>query len=565
MSTTTTDILIIGSGGAALRASIEARGHGLEVIVLSKTVVGRGGVTPTALTGYQAAFGHADPNDCPEVHYKDTLKSSQYLSDPKLAEVLCEEAPQSVLDLESMGVPFQKTPDGKFIQKRLDDSQTYPRSVRVGDSLGAPIMRVLRNKVKSLGVKVRSDIMVTKILKANNEACGVVALDMATGEILCFMAKAIILATGGAAELYSLSTTPPETTGDGYTLAYNAGAAIVDPEFFLFLGHALMAPRDVRGILYPFQYLLGRGAKPLYNSLGESFVENYSLDKSKNPSRDVYARAIFSENRAGRGSMHGGAYFDPSSLPFDLIQNELPSQTKFLQKFGLSMREPIEVGIAAHFLCGGVAIDTHAQTCVPGLFAAGEVTGGLHGAARIGGNALAELFVFGKRAGHFAALRAKNISHVPQIPTKEIQEEEARLLSILNAKYTEKIRTVKGNLQNIMSSKVGVIRNQQSLDEAITDLRGIRSLLPNIAPEHKHRIYNLEWLERLELENMVQLAEIVALSAASRQESRGTHYREDFPTRSKEWQKNTVIVNDGGTPKLSWHDTALNHPEDTSL
>lgn len=558
-----TDVLIIGAGGAALRAAIEVRGHGLDVLVLSKGVAGRGGTTPTALTGYQAAFGHADPADSPQIHYQDTLRNGQFLSDPKLAEILCEESPQSVLDLEAMGVPFQKTPDGRFVQKRLDDSQSYPRSVRIGDSLGGPIMRVLRREAARVGVVTRSDILVTKILLADGEACGAAALDMTRGEIVQVRARAVIIAAGGASELYSLSTCPPEATGDGYILGYNAGAALVDPEFFLFLGHALMAPASARGVLYPFQYLLWLGAKPLYNALGESFVEKYSEDGSRNPARDVYARAIFGENRAGRGSTHGGAYFDPASLPLERLQKELPSQTHFLRELGLSMRSPIEVGVAGHFLCGGLEVGATTETRVPGLFAAGEVAGGLHGAARIGGNALAELFVFGKRAGLYASLRAKKAAGTMPV-SSEAGEEEKRLLAILHAKPRERARAVRRELQNIMSAKVGVIRNQKTLDEAVRNFRELRALLPDVAPVAKNRIFNLEWLERLELENMLQMAEIVAMAAASRKESRGAHYREDYPERDPHWQKNTLVARGDGGPKISYRASALTHPGDAA-
>lgn len=569
-----TDVLIIGAGGAALRAALEARAEGRDVLVLSKGVAGKGGTTPTALTGYQAAFGHADARDNPDIHYADTMANGQYLSNPAQARILAEEAPGSVLDLERMGVPFQKTEDGRFVQKRLDESQSYPRSVRIGDSLGGPIMRVLRREALRAGATLRSDVFVSKILVRDGEARGAVGIDLATGEVTAFMAGAVILATGGAAELFSLSTCPPEATGDGYMLGFDAGARIIDPEFFLFLGHALLGPPAARGVLYPFQYLLWLGAKPLYNALGESFVANYSLDGSGNPSRDVYARAIFLENRAGRGSTLGGAYFDPASLPMDVLERELPSQTRFLRELGLSMRSPIEVGVAGHFLCGGLEVDEDTRTAVPGLFAAGEVAGGLHGAARIGGNALAELFVFGKRAGRQAAgwsarqpggraAEAANARPGPE-DMPEARREKERLLSLLHASGDLRPGPVKRRLQELMSAHAGVIRSGKGLETALDGIRELQSLLPRVAPVHKGSVFNLEWTDRLELEAMLGMAGIVALAALRREESRGSHYREDFPARSAARHTNTIVSPGPGGPVLTARPAAAAHPGDTA-
>jgi len=557
-----TDILIIGAGGAALRAAIEARRQGFDVLALSKGVAGKGGVTPTALTGYQAAFGHADPADSPDIHYADTLKNGQYLSDPVLVRTLCEEAPASVLDLEALGVRFQKTEDGRFVQKRLDDSQSYPRSMRIGDALGGPIMRVLRREALRMGVTLRSDFLVTRILAYEGRACGAVGVDLRSGEIVTIQAKAVILATGGAAELYSLSTCPPEATGDGYALAYELGLELVDPEFFLFLGHAVLSPPAARGVLYPFQYLLQLGAKPLYNAQGEAFVSKYATDGSGNPSRDIYARAIFCENMAGRGSENGGAYFDPGSLPLEVLYRELPSQTRFLEELGLTMRAPFEVGVAGHFLCGGVVVNKDTETALSGLFATGEVTGGLHGAARIGGNALAELFVFGKRAGKKAAEWAANQG--ASFPPTDASGETERLLGILNGKGKLRPRDVKRQLQQLMSTDVGVIRNEDRLAHALTSIRHMRDHFDDIGPVNTNPVYNLEWLETLELHNMLCIAEIVALAAKERKESRGSHYRADYPSRALAWQKNIIIAKGTDGPRLSTRKAALDYPGESA-
>lgn len=549
-----TDVLIIGAGGAGLRAAIEVHRNKADVLVVSKGVAGKSGTTPTALTGYQAAFGHETPEDTPRVHFEDTMKNGQYLSNPKLVEILTEESPQSVLDLESFGVKFQKKPDGRFVQKRLDESQTYPRSVRIGDALGAPIMAALRREIARKEIKTVSDVYITKILIHEGRAAGAVGLDLQTGRLILFTAKAIILATGGAAELYTLSTNPPESTGDGYILAYREGAEIVDPEFFLFLGHTVLYPQSAKGVLYPFQYLLWRGAKQLYNAKGEFFVSNYDPNHKSNPSRDVYSKAIYYEVRMGRGSAHGGAYFDLASLPFEVLETELPSQTRFLMELGVDFKEPLEVGVAGHFLCGGVKIDEQCQTSIQGLYAVGEVAGGVHGAARIGGNALAELFVFGKRAGKFAARHAHSTHRLSCDPNR-IGEECRRVLHFLKGPARSEHRPIrlKRRLQDLMWNHVGVVRNADGLNQALPEIKRMKTERLNaLSLAGNHRKFNLDWLAALEITNMVELAEIITSAALKRTESRAAHFREDFPERNDaKWLKNIVVTLGDGGPKLT--------------
>lgn len=543
------DVLIIGSGGAALRAALAARERGADVLVVAKGVAGRCGVTPTALTGYQAAFGHADPADSPEVHFRDTMKNGQYLSDPGLARILAEESPASVLYLESLGVRFQKTPDGRFVQKQLDDSQTYPRSVRIGDSLGLPIMTVLARTAVKRGIRMLSDMMITRLLVNGNVAFGAVGLNLTTGALTLFRAGAVILATGGASSLYALSSNPPESTGDGYMLAYREGARLVDMEFFLFLGHAVLYPESARGVLYPFQYLLGLGARHLYNAEGHAFIGDYTPDGSLNPSRDLYARAIHWEVRAGRGSLHGGAYFDPFSLPREVLDHELPSQTKFIESLGVDLSKPMEVGVAGHFLCGGIRIDEWCRTSIDGLFSAGEVSGGVHGGARIGGNALAELFVFGRRAGEAAAAFAEERrgEASPGREREVLEGERERVERVLTREDGPRPGTLRHALQHVMWEQVSVIRTRHGLEDAIRRIRDIRATLPLVRAASGGRGYNLDLSAALELENMAELADIIARAALLREESRAGHFREDFPERSEEWNRNILVScgNDG--------------------
>lgn len=549
-----TDVLIIGAGGAGLRAALEARERGADVLVLSKGVAGRSGTTPSALTGYQAAFGHADPADSPLIHYEDTLRNGRYLSDPELARILAEESPASVLELERLGVRFQKTPDGRFVQKRLDDSQSYPRSVRIGDTLGLPIMAALRRAARARGVRTASDVFVARLAVEDGRVVGVVGFDLRTGGTVSVRAGAVVLATGGAGELYALSSNPPESTGDGYLLAYREGAELVDMEFFLFVGHAVLHPRSARGVLYPFQYLLGLGARHLYNARGEAFIGRYTPDGSVNPSRDLYARAIHWEARAGRGSEHGGAYFDPASLPRKVLERELPSQTRFLEAVGGTARAPLEVGVASHFLCGGVVIDEDCRTRLDGLFAVGETAGGVHGGARIGGNALAELFVFGRRAGAAAAGTAQAVRRgraaVPLL--EELAGRERRRLDLfLKRRGGSRPAEVRRRLQRIMWDDVSVVRNGDDLARALAEIRALRDALAGAGPASADPRCNLDVLAALELDFMTELAEIVALAALTREESRAAHFREDFPQERPEWHGNLLVARGPDGPVLT--------------
>lgn len=548
-----TEVLIIGSGGAALRAALAAQEKGAQVLVVSKGIAGRCGVTPTALTGYQAAFGHADSRDTPEVHFMDTMKNGCGLSDPRLARILAEESPSSVLYLEKLGVRFQKTPDGRFIQKRLDESQSYPRSVRIGDSLGLPIMTRLAAVVRQRGIRMMSDMLITRLLVRDGRAFGAVGLNLATGELMLFRAGAVILATGGAASLYALSSNPPESTGDGYMLAYRAGARLIDMEFFLFLGHAVLYPESARGVLYPFQYLLGLGARPLYNAEGRCFIGDYTPEGVTNPSRDLYARAIHWEVMAGRGSEHGGAYFDPFSLPRDVLDRELPSQTRFLESLGVDLTKPMEVGVAGHFLCGGVSIDEWCRTSLDRLFAVGEVAGGVHGGARIGGNALAELFVFGRRAGEAAAATAAGaIAALSETEEHEaVDAERSRFEAVLKRSDGPRPGELRSRLQNIMWRHVSVIRSRMGLEKALSAIAALQKELPDMRAASSSRVFNLDLMAALELENMAQLAGIIAQAALMREESRAGHFREDFPERSREWDCNILVDRGADGPSFS--------------
>ncbi|MBT5047808.1 MAG: FAD-dependent oxidoreductase [Rhodospirillaceae bacterium] len=542
-----TDVLIIGGGGGGLRAAVEAHEAGARVLVLSKGIVGKSGLTQTAVTGFQVAFGYADPRDNADVHYADTIRGGYGLADPELARIFTAGAVEAVEDIESFGARFDREPDGKLVQRKLDSSQTYPRSIKKGDSLGTPIMQALRRQINKRKIPRMHEILVTSLLKDGDRVCGAIAVDFQTGELLEIRAGAIVMAAGGAGEMFPVHSNTPDSTGDGYVLALEAGADLVDIEFLLMLGHAVLHPATVRGVLFTFQYLLTKGARPLFNSEGEPFLARYDPEGGDNPARHIYARAIYGEVRAGRGSPHGGAFFDPGSVSMETLMESLPSQTKYLLSFGVDMTKPIEVGSAAHYVCGGIKIDTNSQSTVPGLFAVGECSGGPHGAGRIGGNSLTEILVFGKRAGR-AAAEAASTAGQANVDRDFIEAECRRVLDFLSDRRSgPRPHEVKAQLQKIMNDHVGVVRNDEGLGSAVARFEDMQEAdIGAMALANHDRVGNYDWIEALEVAAMVRFGQAMAGAARLRTESRGAHYREDYPDLDDEhWLKNILIRRDG--------------------
>jgi len=541
-----TDVLIIGGGGGGLRAAVAAHDAGARVLVLSKGIVGKSGLTQTAVTGFQAAFGYADPRDNADVHYADTIRAGYGLADPELARIFTAEAVEAVDDIEDFGARFDREADGRLCQRKLDSSQTYPRSIKKGDSLGTPIMQALRRQMNRRDIPRLHEMLVTRLLKDGDRVCGAVAVDFRTGALLRIRAGAVVMATGGAGELFPVHSNTPDSTGDGYALALDAGADLVDVEFLLMLGHAVLHPATVRGVLFTFQYLLAKGARPLFNADGEPFLARYDPEGSDNPARHIYARAIFGEVRAGRGSPHGGTFFDPGSVSMETLLDSLPSQTKYLQSFGVDMTKPIEVGAAAHYVCGGIRIGPRAQSTVPGLFAVGECSGGPHGAGRIGGNSLTEVLVFGKRAGAAAAEFAAGHA-AGGADAAEIAAEAGRVLGYLDARRAgPRPNVVKARLQKLMNDHVGVVRNDEGLRAAIAGFERMEAVdLASMSVADASRIGNYDWIEALEVTAMVRFARAMAGAALKRTESRGAHYREDYPDLDDQnWLRNIIVRRD---------------------
>lgn len=530
-----TDVLVIGSGGAGCRAAIEARKHGLEVTIISKGLSFKSGCTTLAEGGYNAAFAYVDEEDSTEAHYKDTLKGGGYLNDPQLARILVEEAPARLNELESYGALFDRQESGKLNQRPFG-GQSYRRTCFQGDRTGHEMMMALKEEVIREGIQTVEEVMVTSLLQDDNgSVIGACGFSLPTSNFIVFEAKSTILATGGAGWLYPVTSNALQKTGDGYALAYRAGCDLLDMEQVQFHPTGMLYPDSRRGVLVT-EAVRGEGGK-LINALGERFMTNYD-PRGELATRDVVARSIYNEIREGRGTQSGGVYLDVTHLSAEIIEEKLETMLFQFLDVGLDIRkEPMEVAPTAHHVMGGALITPHCKTTVHGLYVAGEAAGGVHGANRLGGNALADTQVFGKRAG-LAAAENVSKSNFKLNPT-DVEGEQERILKLFKDGDYYPFQ-LKEELQEVMWNNVAIIRSEGGLKIALQSIATIRDKMalmtvPDITG------YNQYLQDALELENMILIAELVTKSAIIREESRGAHYRADYPETRDEWKKSIVL------------------------
>ncbi len=536
------DVLVVGGGGAGARAAIEARRHGADVLVVVKGLFGRSGCTVMAEGGYNAAFSFVDPSDSREHHFEDTIIGGRWLNNQKLVEILVEHAPERLIELERFGAVFDRVEPEKYDQ-RYFGGQRFRRTVHRGDRTGHEMMSALKEEVYRLGIDVLEEVAITRLLLADGAVAGATGLDLIHGRFLLFRAKAVVLATGGAGRVYAITTNPFQKTGDGYALAYNAGAELIDMEMVQFHPTGMVYPPSASGLLVT-EAVRGEGGK-LYNALGERFMLRYDQERAELSTRDVVTKAIYREIAEGRGTEHGGVYLDVTHVPDEVIEQKLGTMLSQYLDVGVDIRrEPMQVSPSAHHFMGGVRIDPECRSSVPNLFACGECAGGVHGANRLGGNSLAETQVFGAIAGRSAALTASKRSHA-RIDTAALEEEHRRIYRFESGKG-ELPYTLRAELQRVMWEKVGIIRSRQSLEEALRKISELRQRVEQVGVESGLR-YNLQLLTAVELENMLLVAEMIARSALLRTESRGAHYRSDYPEEDPRWVKNIVVSRaDGG-------------------
>lgn len=562
------DVLIIGAGGAGLRAAIEASAAGVSVGVVCKSLLGKAH-TVMAEGGMAAAMGNVDARDNWKVHFRDTMRGGKFLNNWRMAELHAKEAPERVRELEEWGAVFDRTKQG-LISQRNFGGHRYPRLAHVGDRTGLELIRTLQDHGVHQGIHVHMECTVLDLLKDGDRVCGALAYWRDTGRFVIFKAKAVVLATGGAGKAWRITSNSWEYSGDGLAMAYLAGAELMDLEFTQFHPTGMVWPPSVRGTLVT-EGVRGDGGI-LKNKEGKRFMFGYippkfaaetadtedeanrwlKGDKSaRRPpellTRDEVARAINAEVKAGRGSEHGGVYLDIASrVPAEVIRKKLPSmyhQFKELAEVDIT-KDPMEVGPTLHYFMGGIRVDAESQmTTVPGLFAAGECAAGLHGANRLGGNSLSDLIVFGKRAGAGACDFAAN-TPAPVIDQDQVEASMRRATDILNRESGSNPFVVQDKLQDMMSHNVGIIRTKSELETAVEKLKEL-SAEAATAKAHATSQYNAGWHTALDLRNLLLCSEAVTKAALTREESRGAHTREDFPGEREEWVKYNVIIKRG--------------------
>ena len=581
------DVLVIGAGGAGLRAAIESSAHGGKVGLICKSLLGKAH-TVMAEGGIAASLSNVDERDNWKVHFTDTMRGGQYLNNWRMAELHAKEAPDRVRELEAWGALFDRTKDGRILQRNFGGHK-YPRLAHVGDRTGLEMIRTLQDHSIHQGIEVFMEHTVISLLKEDGRVIGALGYERERGRFKIFRAKAIVLATGGIGRAFKITSNSWEYTGDGQALAYHAGAQLMDMEFVQFHPTGMVWPPSVQGILVT-EGVRGEGGV-LRNKEGKRFMfddipDNYKNSTADNEeegwrytqgdrnarrppellTRDHVARCIMREIKAGRGSPHKGVYLDISWIKEKLpnasehIHKKLPSmydQFKKLADIDIT-KEPMEVGPTTHYMMGGIRVDADTQmSTVPGLFAAGEVAAGLHGANRLGGNSLSDLLVFGKRAGEHAALFAKENNWAT------INQEE--ITSLIN-QATQTFERTEGenpfqlqyDLQEMMQDLVGIVRNEEELQHAKVELNKLIQREKNVRVIG-NREYNNGWHTAQDLKNLLTVSEAITLAAIQRKESRGAHFREDYPNKDEQGGKFNSVISKGSDGQMEIG--KITHPE----
>ena len=537
------DVVVIGAGGAGLRAAIESSACGARTALVCKSLLGKAH-TVMAEGGIAAALGNVDARDDWRIHFQDTLFGGKYLNNWRMAEIHAKEAPERVLELERWGGVFDRTADGRMSQRAFG-GHTYRRLVHIGDRTGLELIRTLQDKGVHGGIDVFMECTITRLLKDGERVCGAFGYWRATGEFVVFNARAVVLATGGLGKCYRITSNSWEYTGDGHALGFHAGADLVDMEFVQFHPTGMIWPPGVVGLLVT-EAVRGEGGI-LRNGPGERFMEHYDPKRMELSTRDVVARAIYTEVREGRGSPRGGVFLDVSHLPAAVVKRKLPSMyEQFRELAGVDItREPMEIWPTCHYAMGGISVDPETGASrVAGLFAVGECSGGMHGANRLGGNSLSDLLVFGKRAGQGAAGYAAHASSAP-VDQEQVDQAAGEMLGYVSGGGDQDPYSLHEELQSTMHELVGIFRDRDGLLRAVGRLEGLSHRARRVGARSGGRAYNPGWHHCHELQNLLVCAEAVTRSALRREESRGAHSRLDFPAYDGFWGDHNLVVRSG--------------------
>jgi succinate dehydrogenase / fumarate reductase flavoprotein subunit len=568
--TFTHDVLVIGSGGAGLRAAIEASAAGVSVGMVCKCLLGKAH-TVMAEGGIAAALANVDDRDNWQVHFADTMRGGQYVNNWRMAELHAKEAPARVRELEAWGAVFDRTNDGRILQRNFGGHK-YPRLAHVGDRTGLEMIRTLQDHGVHRGIEVHMEICVLALFRDGNRIAAAFGYDRERGRFKIFRAKAIVLATGGIGKAYKITSNSWDCTGDGHALAYHAGAELIDMEFIQFHPTGMVWPPSVRGMLVT-EGVRGEGGI-LTNNKGKRFMfdsipDNYRAQTADNPdegwrycagdknarrppellTRDHVARCIVREIKEGRGTPHGGVFLDIAWIKEKIpnaeehIKRKLPSmyhQFKALGDIDIT-KEPMEVGPTTHYIMGGVHVDPDTQMSrVPGLFAAGECAAGINGANRLGGNSLSDLLVFGKRAGEFAARYARD-NQLANIDNRQIDTAAAEALKPFERETGENPYAVQRDLQDLMQHNVGIVRNEEEMQTALQEIQKLWDRAQHVGVIG-NRDFNPGWHTAVDLKSLLTISEAIARAAIERKESRGAQFRDDVPEKVERFSKVNTIV-----------------------
>jgi fumarate reductase (CoM/CoB) subunit A len=543
-----TDVLVVGGGGAGLRAAIEASNLGASVALVLKGLLGSSGSTAMAAGAMAGVGSWHEVGDSVGVHFMDTVRGGAYINEQRLVRIITEEASQRIVELEGFGALWERTEDGKRYLLRIGGGHSYPRSVYFEDRPGHEMLTAMKGEaLRRTNILIFENVMVTKLLTSGGSAVGATAFNLNSGRFIVFKSKATVLATGGAGQLYLITTQPVRNTGDGFALALQAGAKLMDMEFVQFYPLGLLYPEAVKGIIVGALYY-----GHLLNVKGERFMKKYDPKRLELSTRDLVSRAVYKEVQEGRGTKRGGVYIDMTFNPSGFIKKQLPFIYNLCMKLGVNPEKSLlEVAPTCHYFMGGVKVNDKWATNVPGLFAAGEVVGGVHGANRLSQNSLTDIIVSGARVGMYAAKSAVEKKKWIPIDEEQVKVEREKIYGMLGRKGEVKPLDVKKKIKEVMWNYVGIIRNNNGLEQALKEIENIKKVMTNVSIPLTTMRYNMGWIDAVEASNLVLAAEAIIKASLMRTETRGAHFRDDFPFRDdKNWLKHLVIELENGKMKL---------------